>query len=106
MKIFLNIGRLLAILILGFTVSVLVSMPAIAGYQTLGISAISAISGDVPIVEDLKSLDQIGDYLTLDRYPGLVPNFFHQNNYKPSPPLPSFTGPLTQRGIMLNIAYS
>lgn len=98
MKFFSNIGRLLAILILGFTVSVLVSIPAIADYQTLGVSA---ISGDVPIVEDLKSLDQIGDYITLTKHPGLIPNFFHQNtSYNP------IAGTGTQRGIMLNIAYS
>lgn len=100
MKFFLNIGRLLAILILGFMVSALVSIPAIADYQTLGVSA---ISGDVPIVEDLKSLDQIGDYLTLTKYSGLInPGFLHKIDIFNNP----FAGLVAHKEEMLNIAYS
>lgn len=100
MKFFLIIGNILGVLILGFLWVAIIPTSAIADNQTLGISA---ISGDIQIVEDLKSLDKNQEYLKFVSQTGIPdPGLFHPEKYTKPLPEPA----LTQRRIMLNTAYS
>lgn len=102
MNFFVNAGKILIALLLGFMVSVFAATSALADcYKKV---CIVIVSGETPVIQDLKSLYKIGGHLILTNTHGLIkPHFFHKQIYTKS--LPGNTGTLTQRR-MLNTAYS
>ena len=109
LKFFVNAGNLLAVLLLGFLVSMLFTTSAFADVQDERFRINSGELG-IPVIEgDSKSFSiNTGvptsiEYLNFTGQAGIFPqNFFHIDKYIALSP----TGPLNQRRRMLTIAFT